>query len=592
MKKIFSILASLCLILSVIFVAVSCGNDTTASSQHGTENSDTQGNQNAGGNSQGDSNVGDSTGNSPNGDNTGNGGSSGENGGEGSSSLPDDGGNDQQPDEPTTIKYVVKVVDAFGNAPSESVVVSISQNGEVISEMPAIRGTASFQLEKGTYTFEIKPMEGELYFDKNACYLTAEEPEKTIAVYNYASEDNKETIYVYDTDGVTHIPYDAVQVEEGATYVKIDRPAYSYYLFTPTRGGIYRVSYEASRSVTLGYFGSPHNVLLSCPIEVKDGAFELEVKNEGVNLGNPGGTTQVVIGIRSFTESGCILKIERIGNATVDMPWTDVQANKGATKVDSYVNSEFVDFDVTDASLTVVFNENDGYCHLNTVDGPIIYIRISSAVIAGTTDEGTEYKYLPSFIAMCETGRLGKVFYDNDGNIILKESYNDMLYQYAELCGENGMYPLNAQLAEVVKNIGEHNGWFDLSSELHIFGDDVANIVGENAWLFACAYEIQKATGTQEKPAVVTASADNTLKKAVMVENGVAVVLRTNQKAQITINNAQGIKIVANNGTEYVADSETGVLSAVITAGQNFTMEYVGDSEETVVYFTFVEYFE
>ena len=589
MKKIFSILASLCLILGVIFVAVSCGeNGTPSSSQQGTENSDAQGNQN---NSQDNSNVGNDANNSGNNGSSENNGDSGNNG-DGSSTLPGGGENNQTPDEPTTIKYTVKVVDAFGNVPSESVVVSISQNGEVISEMPAIRGTASFQLEKGTYTFAIMPMEGELYYDQNMCYLTAEEPEKTISIYNYADETSKETIYVYDTDGITHIPYDAVQVEEGATYVKIDRPANSYYLFTPTRGGIYKISYEASRSVTLGYYGSPHNVLLICPIEVKDGAFELEVKNEGVNLGNPGGTTQVVIGIRSFTESGCILKIERIGNATVDMPWTDVQANKGATKVDSYVNSEFVDFDVTDASLKVVFNENDGYYHLNTVDGPIIYIRISSAVIAGTTDEGTEYKYLPSFIAMCETGRLGKVFYDNDGNIILKESYNDMFYQYAELCGENGMYPLNAQLAEVVRNIGEHNGWFNLSSELHIFGDDVANIVGENAWLFACAYEIQKATGTQEKPAVVTASADNTQKKAVMVENGVAVVLRTNQKAQITINNAQGIKIVANNGTEYVADSETGVLSAVITAGQNFTMEYVGDSEETVVYFTFVEYFE
>ena len=504
------------------------------------------------------------------------------------SSIEDEGEEDDNQN-PVKIKYVVRAVDAFGNEPDFSVVVEMFKDGESVGEMPIRKGSAVFQLEAGEYTFEVKPMEGEFYYDKSKCVLTEEESEMTVTLCNIADETTKQEIYIYDNNAHDHVPYNAVEVTEGATYVTIDRAAGTYFLFTPTRGGIYKVSYESSKKVELGYYGSPHNVLITCPVEVKDGAFELEIKNEGINLDNPGGTTQIVIGISSYAVKGCILKIERIGNPTVDIPWTDAQIDKNATKADNLVNSQFVDFDVTNKELTVVYNEDDGYYHLNTVDGPLIYVRITSAVIKGSTSEETIYKYLPSFITMCETGRLGKVFYDSDNKIILKESYNEMLKQYADLCGTEGMYPLNRQLAEAIKNIGEHNGWFNLNSELHIFGDEAPNVVLENAWLFACAYENQMAKGTTEAPAVLTASSDNSVTNAVLLVNGTEVVLRTSTKATLTIKNANGIKIVANNGEEYVADEETGVLTVEIKANQNFTIVYEGEEEKTVVRFSFVE---
>lgn len=578
MKKVRILLSLLVAVLAVctVMMAVSCADNEPGTSSQGGSSSDTQ------------SSVPDSSAENSSTDE-----STGADSSTNNSTTDSSTGDNGNTDVPTTIKYVVRAVDAFGNAPEVSVVVEMFKDGESIGEMPIRRGAATFQLEAGEYTFEVKPMEGEFYYDKASCVLTAEEPEKTVTLYNYADESNKVELFIPDETGLDHIPYNAVEVEEGATYVNIDRAAGTYFLFTPTRGGIYRISYESSRAVTLGYYGSPHNVLANCPLDVVDGAFELEVKNEGVNLGNPGGTTQIVIGIRSYTVKGCVLKIERVGNPTVEIPWTDVSIDKNATKVDSFVNSEFVDFDVTDKSLSAVYNEEDGYYHLNTVDGPVIYIRISSAVIESSTETETIYKYLPSFIAMCETGRLCRVFYDDDGKVILKESYNDLLYQYAALCGTNGAYPLNKQLAEVVKNIGANNGWYDFNSELHIFGDSVGSVVAENAWLFACVYENQMAKGTEDKPAPVTPStADAPTTNAVLVENGTPVVLRTTAKALLTINNAQGIKVVANNGTEYVADPDTGVLSVVITANQNFTVECEGEGGTTVVRFTFVEYFE
>lgn len=589
------------------------GNEGSKSSSTGAESSKIDSSKNDGSadnNSQGDGNstAEDDSGNgnpseddnSSSGDDNGNNGNNGDNGDNGDNENNGDGGNNgnsgsnsDDTTQPTMVKYIVRVIDAFGNIPEQSVIVEMFKDGQSFGETSVKRGSAVFQLAAGEYTFEVKPMEGEFYYDKTKCILTEEENEITVTIYNCADENNKEDLYIPDETGLDHVLYRAVQVDEGATYVNIDRAAGSYFLFTPTRGGIYRISYEASRAVTIGYYGSPHNVLSSCPVDVVDGAFELEIKNEGVNIGNVGGTTQVVIGIRSYTVKGCVLKIERIGNATVDLPWTNVQVDKNATKADNYINSEFVDFDVTDESLSVVYNETDGFYHLNTIDGPIIYIRITNALVESSTGEETIYKYLPALTVMCETDRLCKVFYDSEGKVIHKESYNDLLKQYGELCGAQGLYPLNAQLAEVIKNIGEHKGWFDLSSELHIFRDEATEVFQENAWLFACVYENQMAKGTQEKPATVTPSAQASVTtNAALIENGMAVALRTISKGLLTINNAQGLKVVANDGVEYVPDAETGTVSVVIKANQTFTIEYEGEEETTVVQFTFVEHFE
>ena len=129
-----------------------------------------------------------------------------------------------------------------------------------------------------------------------------------------------------------------------------------------------------------------------------------------------------------------------------------------------------------------------------------------------------------------------------------------------------------------------------MKGQNQIFGDNAGFVVVENAWLFACAYELQGAIGTEEKPAPVTPSSQDAVEtNAVLLKNGTPVVLRTIKKATITINNAEGIKIVANGGVEYIADAESGTLTAIINANQNFTIVYEGESEQMVVHFTFVE---
>jgi hypothetical protein len=102
---------------------------------------------------------------------------------------------------------------------------------------------------------------------------------------------------------------------------------------------------------------------------------------------------------------------------------------------------------------------------------------------------------------------------------------------------------------------------------------------------------VRNAKGTSETPAPVSVNtADAPKSYAVLAKNGEAVVLRTIADATLTISNADGIKVVANNGTEYVADAN-GKITVVITANQNFTVTYDGEDAERAIYFTFVEYF-
>ena len=158
-----------------------------------------------------------------------------------------DSGNTDDNNEPVTVKYTVRAVDVFGETLDAIINIEVYKDGELVGEAPLRRGSASFMLEAGEYTYKAVAMEGELYYNESGCILTAEEPEATVVLYEYADETTKQEIFIYDKEALDHVPYGAVQVEEGATYVRIDRPENTYFLFTPTRGGIYKISYESDK---------------------------------------------------------------------------------------------------------------------------------------------------------------------------------------------------------------------------------------------------------------------------------------------------------------------------------------------------------
>ena len=382
--------------------------------------------------------------------------------------------------------YTVNVVDHLGN-PLNGAVVEILKNGAQEKMKVAKDGIASFTLPKGDYTVSASLPNGNYYHAP--ALLSDSVTTVTVQMFLKASDKSEE---LYAISPITHDvePYSAKQVTEGYTYVELTPNDMQFFVFRPTRDGIYKVSFLPKNDISIGFYGSPLTVAISdqSRVEVVDNAFELEIRK--INIGaTPDVTTPYVIGFYSTSEAAkdCVLTIERIGDPPfdpVDVEWMYIRpTDTELDRIKSYLSSNpipaghsFKDLDITNENLTVVYNEADGFYHYNTAEGPVVFVRIAS-----------DSPYTEDFIKMCETDNLGSHFYDAEGKFSHKESYNLLLQDYAEICTEaDKTCPLNQQLADVLHYIGEAKGWWKVGGVSYLFENTI--VPSNTAWLFACGY--------------------------------------------------------------------------------------------------------
>jgi hypothetical protein len=117
-------------------------------------------------------------------------------------------------------------------------------------------------------------------------------------------------------------------------------------------------------------------------------------------------------------------------------------------------------------------NETDGYYHLGTADGPIVYIDLNA-----------ETPYIASIETICANQRIGVYVYDDNGEFVKKLSFSELFVQY-----EFGRVPLTEKLAYAIKTFGEWQGWWDFSKSNHIFHDNYMVVNVDIAWLLFCGY--------------------------------------------------------------------------------------------------------
>ena len=110
----------------------------------------------------------------------------------------------------------------------------------------------------------------------------------------------------------------------------------------------------------------------------------------------------------------------------------------------------------------------DGYYHLNTADGPVLFADLDDIQL--------------SIADAADYGQLRDYFFDEAGTPIERVDYSQAVLAYYECADEaTGLYPLTADLIEVYQKVGAEKEWYAEDSFLGYTEAD--------AWMFACYYD-------------------------------------------------------------------------------------------------------
>lgn len=528
------------------------------------------------------------------------------------------------------IKYTITVKDYYGNAYEGVAPVEIFKGEESVGMARISGGSASKTLPRDTYTFTLD-FDGEYVYDQTLAVLTPDAPTAEIVIYNSIGapqtlvipcnhrDENNDCIcdscslirHLVDenSDGVcddcgtakhedknsdgicddtscrcqfVYLPYEnggysAHGISVGASIVTIDRPEMSYFVFTPEESGVYKFTCIADGEFVFGNYGDPNYIQRNSTVTVVDGSFESIVPEGALGSGS-GGRLHMVIGVASESAKTAVIVIEKQGEAPEQIPYTEITADKNKEKYDDILNDGLVDIDVTE-KVTVVLNEDDGYYHYGSAAGPLVLVKIS----VGGNSNLFDFTF-PSFVTVCETGKMCCFFYDGAGELVSKELYNPLISDYSALAGSRGLIPLDEKIANAIKNTGEHNGWWKKTGEgaNYIFGSN--NVNAESAWLFACAYLSPYEYGSSVSPIVVSPSAeavDNVVRVSADDETVIRVYSSDGKGADLTFAFAEGITVNVG-GTSYTADTD-GKIEISVASGVNFT---VTATEDATLHFT------
>ena len=454
----------------------------------------------------------------------------------------------------------IKLVDADGKEAAKAIV---GMTGERVA------GRADFTaITEGSYKIVLTDLKKRaFYYDAENAVIDAENNSVTVKIYEKMPEKIREIM------GATLPEFPllkAPNIDKGFYHGTLSA-GMNYFVFDPTADGIYEFSFIAEGvTVSVGNYGIPDYVLSS-----SEGVFENKISIETPPLTTEGGCP-IVIGIEAESRVEGLFEIVR----TADLPprpqyapWIDVQPTVTLNPFDlPYDNVSLVPVDITDDGLTVVLG-SDGYYHIGDENGDVVYLHVAKPMKDGYLDAG--------FTAITALQNIGCYIYDEEGNFLRKESYNEMILAYGAVSDENtGIYPLTEDLAYMIKSFGEKEGWFNLDNVDNIlFGDDRLVINPENAWLFACV--------TVEDDESIGTTAENPLELysegKVNAKSGATYYFNVyGDSYTVTISGGAEDIVVYANGEEYTAVN--GVIQFTLNSG--VTTFSITANEDTLITYT------
>jgi len=369
----------------------------------------------------------------------------------------------------TPTDYSVKVVDGSGKAQKSITVSYYLGDKKVKSVKTNSKGIAAATLMDGTYTIKLSGTT--LKYDAKSAFVSVAKPSiEILLAKEMGTAKEKITCPVVEKSRAAYV------VKEGATYVTVKPGERSYFLFTPDRNGVFRISASSSYAKVGYYGGSVHFIQTANLAEnLENNAFTVEVKDVGPTF---------VIGVDAATNiDATVLLITRVGDpgwSVADEPW---HTYKNTHTPKSYTLPKDTTLKAMDITKTykLVYNSTDGYYHKDTKNGPIVYLRF-----------GSKSPYV-AFADILANFHISAYLYDSAGNFLKKEEYTEAMTAYNNCVDKSEtVYPLTKDLEYIVKSYGEHQGWWNPESPGYLFkdgdGNPLPNINLDTAWMFALCY--------------------------------------------------------------------------------------------------------
>ena len=374
--------------------------------------------------------------------------------------------------------YTVSVTDMFGNAVTGYTVVIKDALGEIVAvKAVGADGSVTENLVEGRYTVEITRTSGAKFWHNAADAVLSKTITSTkIKVADYNTSAIMED-YIYDE-------YDVYELSSGALYYPLVNGERNYFVFTPTEAGVYHFT-TSSTLATIGYYGGTFFILSSNAANDYDpntNSFSMEVKDQHL------GQTYVIGVDANGSTEGCVVIVYTAGELSPDTIYDTYQPTadlKQYNVTDVYgANPNFKPMDLTADEITIVYNENDGYYHYGTKNGPVVLVYLGKNApynLPFKTIVGKDENSIAGGSSVC-------FYYTNDDGLLVREDYTDCIIQYIDVMDTTyEMYPLTMDLATIIQNYGEHQGYWDPSSPSYKFADE-PGINHDIAWLLLCCY--------------------------------------------------------------------------------------------------------
>ena len=338
--------------------------------------------------------------------------------------------------------------------------------------------------ENETYTLELdlSSLGTDFVYDEESAVITPEAQSATIRLYRKPRAN--ESLYV---GGTVDKNYKAYSLNAPGAYRLTLTPGdYTYFIFTPPAAAIYTLTYVSDTELAIEYRGAAHYVWDHdmAPESESFSVYENGIASS-VYASDLGGNR--VFAIKSETATECVLNIRNAGDPGTrleDEPWTPYLEDEEtvAAQLAAKPTGTYTAFNLSDTTISAHYNEADGYYHLGSVDGPVIYIDLTS-----------DSKYISSIQTICANQRMGVYVYDDFGGLLEKRSFNELFLQYGLPTDTTPpkdpiRVPLTARLAEAIKAYGNKVGWWNPESQLNLFTMGVPGAIynQEFAWLLFC----------------------------------------------------------------------------------------------------------